>query len=152
MHYLMKKILKSLKPYLIWLFPIAVILVVFYLFFDKITSRLKSLFSKGFEYENLNDSKSSLTDLETSRIVEGLYSAMSNFGTNEARIFSLLSNLNEHDYNKISNKFQERYYVEWFGTWGDSITGVPTDLRGWLNHELSNSDLIKLSLLTNGYF
>ena len=148
----MKNLLKTLKPYSVWLFPIAIILIVLYLFFDKITLLIKSAFSKGFKYETQNDSGSNLSEIQTSRIVEGLYSAMSNFGTDEARIFLLLKGLTHADYSRISNKFKERHYVEWFGTWGDSITGVPTDLRGWLNHELSAADKMRLSTITKNYF
>jgi hypothetical protein len=137
----MKKIFNSFKPYLIWLFPVAIILVVLYFFFDKILIAIKSLFSNGVDYKTLGTFGATISDFDSKRIAEGLYVAMYEFGTDEAQIFSLLKGVAKPDFAKIYNSFGQRYYMEYTGTWSDASLGVNLDLWGWLKSELSAGDL-----------
>ncbi len=137
----MKKLLNTWKPYLIWLFPIAVILIVLYFFFDKIVIAIKSLFSNGVDYKPLNTFGATISDFDAKRIAEALYISMYEFGTEEDDIFALLKGVKKRDFAKIYNSFGQRYYLEYTGTWSDATLGVNLDLWGWLNSELSVGDL-----------
>ncbi|MFL0108130.1 hypothetical protein [Tenacibaculum maritimum] len=142
----MMKLLKKNPLYvLLWILIIPILIYLLFKWF--FLSSEESVFSE------LDSSGASISDVEAKSIAEGLYNSMSGFGTDEDTIFDLLSGISSANFSKVYNAFGERYYWHELGVWtDDSIfsNGHKIDLFGWLRSELSSSEFLKLSDLTNG--
>ncbi|WP_408040283.1 hypothetical protein [Tenacibaculum amylolyticum] len=119
---------------------------------EKVKAFFNGFLGNGVDYQPLQDTGAVISDYQARVIAEGLYSAMYKVGTDEDRIYSLLSGVNQGDFAKIYNAFGSRYYLEYTGTWADSVLGVKIDLIGWLENELTESELKHLSNITKGVF
>ena len=76
--------------------------------------------------------------IEAARIKsEQLYTAMSDFGTNENLIVQILRTLSVADFKMVYNAFGSKPYL-WFGS-APSWLGQSYDLVAWLDQELSDS-------------
>ncbi|CAM1344242.1 putative Structural protein [Tenacibaculum amylolyticum] len=148
----MKSIFQFLKNFLIVLFLIVLIILFSTLSMEKVKAFFNGFLGNGVDYQPLQDTGAVISDYQARVIAEGLYSAMYKVGTDEDRIYSLLSGVNQGDFAKIYNAFGSRYYLEYTGTWADSVLGVKIDLIGWLENELTESELKHLSNITKGVF
>ncbi|WP_026777751.1 hypothetical protein [Polaribacter sp. Hel_I_88] len=95
----------------------------------------------------LSEIGSTISTDEANFIAQSLYNAMYNFGTDEAKIFDLLSNLTKPNFNKIYNSFGTKYYNEETGSYGNPLLDDNLDLWGWLNSELTGDEIKELMLL-----
>lgn len=143
----MKVLLETIKPYLKWLIPIAVILIVLYFFFDKIRFAVVKMFGSGVKVVNFNDVGSSLSPSKSKAIADGLHVAMGSMGTDEETVYSLLTGLSLLDYNSVFNSFGTRPYIDATGQGSDNFLGVSYDLNFWLYSELNRFELKKLKLI-----
>ncbi|CAA0190314.1 conserved hypothetical protein [Tenacibaculum maritimum] len=140
----MMKLLKKNPLYI--LLGILIIPILMYLLFKWV----KGSFSKGVVYSELDTDGATITDLQAKSIAEGLYEAMYTYGTDEDRIYELLRGISPPDFSKIYNAFGIRPYNEFFGSWEISLFGLDFDLLQWLSSELNDSELRKLSSVTDG--
>lgn len=127
--------LKTLKPYLIWLFPIAVILVVLYLIINKFRNgkAFVPVFTLGI-----------LSELEARNYADSLHVAMGSVGTDFLVIESVLSKLNKDTYKQVYNAFSKRGYIDILGVGIDILFPKKLNLNQWFNSELSKEQRLKI--------
>ena len=150
----MKKLVNFLKDWGLLLLAGLVLILGIILslkgFFDKAIDKVSDSFDNGVNYDNLDETGANISDADARRIAEGLYVAMDRPGSNEEKIYSLLNGINYGDYAKIYNVFGSRKYLL-FGGFGNPFA-TPLDLYGWLEKELDEDEVKKLSSITVGVF
>lgn len=138
----MKKLFKTIKPYLKWLFPIAIILIVLYLLSGKIIK----FFSGDNYFQSLSSFGSTISDFDAQQIADGLHVAMGSTGTEFSDVKRLLKGLSEKDYIKVYNKFETRGYIDILGVGTDLFGALQLNLTQWLHSELSDSEQSQIKL------
>ena len=126
----MKTLLKTIKPYLIWLIPIFGILYIIHLIFKN--------FKNGKPFIPVT-TLGSLSEIESRNYADSLHVAMGSMGTDFEVIVSVLSKLNSSTYKQVYNSFNKRGYLDVLGVGIDVLYPKMLNLTQWLNSELSTS-------------
>lgn len=129
------------------IFLIAVIVFLIYSIWDKIIS-----FLNGTPFKRLNVLGSTFSDTTAKEKSEAIYLAMNGYGTDESAIYSILKGISLPNFNKIYNFFGKKYYDQQLGINGNPVFDFKLDLLGWLNQELSESELEHLKKIAPNVF
>ena len=145
----MKTLLKTIKPYLIWLIPIFGILLLLYLFFDKIKLAIASLYKKR-ENDSYSDNKN------VDRVIKIIDDSLDRFGTLNSHhdiIFDNILDLSREDLLKLHKDFGFRHYVRGLGYYEvyenipSPILPVKLDLAGLFRNEFDKVQMSRLKTM-----
>lgn len=129
------------------------VLILIFLLLNHFKIVLGGLFNQGLNYNNLDSSKSNLSDTQARALAEQLHKSMTTWrGTDEDSIYRIFMGLSVDDFNKIYNFFGVRPYMELFGVATTEYLGENIDLFGWLKYELTYSEYKKLESLNPDVF
>jgi len=130
-----------------WVVGLIALIVVLLLAFGKRLKRwFQSILGVNLGFDTLDDGQSSMSFEKAKQIADELYSAMFGLGTDENKIYMLLGDLSNHDFNKVYNVFGRRR------TTNNIFVGKDMDLWQWLRDELSSGELEKLKELNPEIF
>lgn len=105
-----------------------------YLLFGKKTDN-----SGGSEDPTGNGTYSPAAAFNAHNVADGLYAAMSGFGTDETAILEILKPVSQGQFVLVSQAFGLKQYNTWTGnTYGFGLNSLP--LKKWLEYELSSSE------------
>jgi len=126
-----------------------VLILLYYLkqflggWFEKITPSINVDSTKKGSVSNLfyNEKLFIHSKSELQNMSDLLFSAMSDFGTDEMSIVKILWSINSEEFNYIYNYYGKKDYSLYVGqvgwSWLDSMVGQKADLATWLKSEVS---------------
>jgi len=142
------------KPKLLIL-VVGLVLVVIVLQIRRIRRFFNNLFSASdvSGFSELSEFGAVISDNKAKIISQVLYHSMYSFGTDEDVVFSSFEGLNKGDFGKVYNAFGERpYIIDWGIGSGDNPLGAKFDLIGWLKHDLTTNEFIRLQSTYPDFF
>lgn len=105
-----------------------------YLLFGKKTDN-----SGGSSDPTSNGTYTPVAVFNAQNVADGLYQAMSGFGTDETAILEILKPVSQGQFALVAQAFGMKPYNTWTGNdYGFGLNSLP--LKTWLNYELSSSE------------
>ncbi|MDB0602888.1 hypothetical protein PL373_17470 [Tenacibaculum maritimum] len=147
----MRQLLKKNPLYILLGILIIPIFILIYSFFSSFFDFFKV--KDPVPDYSMSENGSVISDSVAKSLAEQVFNSMNQLGTNEVLLFDAFKGLNLGDFGKVYNFFGKRPFIEFIGVGTNSdLLGVNFDLYGWIQHDLTTDEYLKLKRLYPLFF